>query len=129
MKNINMESNIIFIDTGSRFERVTESNIFYLTGSATGTCIVTSEGVLLCNLPLQRLESFLQQPLFCRIHESCIVALDKVISFDQFNLYVPGASLPIGNAFFGNFRERLAVLEETDPSNYYINGEGKLEGQ
>lgn len=121
-----MGTDVIFVHTGQRYEGITESKIYYLEGTTSGTTIYTSEGIYYSSFSLHSFEQALSAN-FCRIHECYLVALDKVVAFDQAQLAVPVAVLPISHSYLHQFRNSICVLEQ-EPS-LFINGEGRLEQQ
>jgi DNA-binding LytR/AlgR family response regulator len=112
-------------ETGCRYAVVEIAGIHYLSAKPGRTTLIgTTEGPVHASLPLDFFDKTLSTALFCRIHESHIVALDKIISFDRSALYLPGATLPIGRNYLSQLHARIPILEE---SHWFINNEGRLE--
>ena len=121
-----MSTGALFLSTatGDRYAVVEVSNILYLTASRDITYLFTTSGVIDATLPLHYFENTLSNEKFCKIHDTHLVALDKIISFDASNMLMPGALLPIGESFVPGLRASIRVLEE---GCWFINNKGRLE--
>ncbi|RFS14669.1 LytTR family DNA-binding domain-containing protein [Emticicia sp. C21] len=59
---------------------------------------------ILTRMNLKTIESKLVHSQFCRVHQSYIVSLDKIISFQKTKLLVDKQEIPIGRRFLEDFQ-------------------------
>jgi DNA-binding LytR/AlgR family response regulator len=121
-----MSTRALFLSTatGNRYAIVDVSSIVYLTGSRDITYLFTTSGVIDTILPLHYFEKALSHEKFCKIHDTHLIAIERIISFDASNVLMPGALLPIGESFVPALRASIRVLED---GCWFINNEGRLE--
>jgi DNA-binding LytR/AlgR family response regulator len=61
---------------------------------------------ILTRMNLKTIESKLADNQFCRIHQSYIVSLDKITSFQKTKLLIDKQEIPIGRSFLDVFQEK-----------------------
>jgi DNA-binding LytR/AlgR family response regulator len=110
--------------TGGNYQIVETSSILYLTSARDITYLFTGSGIVETTLPIHYFQKALSSRQFCRIHDAYIVAIDRIISFDESSMLMPGALLPIGRMYADELRRCINVI---DNSSWYINAEGRLE--
>lgn len=91
------------------------SNIYYVMAKKNYAEIHTVKGKYFVHLTIKCLEGILPGELFCKIHRSCIVAIDHVEKIDHNRVYIEKAVLPLSSQY-----------AETVLSNYKIVGEPEL---
>lgn len=65
---------------------------------------------ILTRLNLKAMEAKLSSAQFCRVHNSFIVALDKITSFQKSKLQVGNWEIPVGNRFLANFEQKYRAF-------------------
>lgn len=61
---------------------------------------------ILTRLNLKAMEAKLSSDQFCRVHNSFIVAFDKITSFQKSKLQIGHWEIPVGNRFLANFEQK-----------------------
>jgi len=62
-------------------------------------------------LTLKQLEKKLPQDHFCRVHRSIIVALDRITSFDNFQVTLGDMSFPIIKNYQKSLLDKVTILD------------------
>ena len=62
---------------------------------------------LLTRLNLKNIEPKLPEKEFCRVHQSFIVALNKITSFQKNKLMIHKQEIPIGERFLEGFEKAI----------------------
>lgn len=117
-------NDFIFVRKNARYEKVSFSELVFVKAMRGYMQVVTERQVYFVLNTIEEVQSYLPKELFCRIHRSYIVAIHRIIAFDQFKLdlcppsggqqYSPGLSslteLPIGKAYRKNLRSSITLL-------------------
>lgn len=114
-KNVDKESSLdkdfIFIKVDGQHQKVYYNDIYFVEAFADYVKIWLSADKRIVTLQTMRnMENALPKSNFLRIHRSYIVALDKIESIQNANLFLAGKQLPIGK----NYKE--AVIELVNKS-------------
>ena len=99
------EDEYLFLKVEYQLVRVSLSDILYIEGLKDYVKIYTSQQnrPILTRLNLKAMESKLPIELFCRVHLSYIVSLQKITSFQKTKLHIGKQEIPIGNKFSEQF--------------------------
>ncbi len=118
-----------FVRSKNQYVQIRYKDILYAKSRRGGVCqIVTTAGsYIVCN-SLKLVETYLPQNQFARIHQSYVVAIDRIKAFDKtwLKLHEHPESLkgfatitkfPVGGMFYQPMRKHLLVVS-TRPSGY-----------
>jgi DNA-binding LytR/AlgR family response regulator len=108
-----MTRQYFFIKNNGRYERVNLSDILYIESNGNYLKIVTVEKTSLIHMGIQKMQDALPMNQFCRIHRSYIVALDRIQSFDQYMVYLPGhIIIPVGKEYKAAMGQQLWLIQK-----------------
>lgn len=79
--------------------RVDFQSILYIEARKNYTRLVMTDRSAMVLITLKQWEKILPSDLFCRIHRGYIVAIEKIISFDNKFAYLPGMNIAIGEQY------------------------------
>lgn len=113
-----------YVRKNGRYEQTRYSDLIFVKAMRGYMQLVTESQVYFVLNTIQEVEKYLPGELFCRTHRSYIVALHRIIAFDQFKLnlcgppdgkqYSPGLSsvteLPVGKAYRKNLRASITIV-------------------
>jgi two-component system response regulator LytT len=94
---------ILYIEARKNYTRVV------LEDQATALVLVT----------LKQWEKLLPRDLFCRVHRGYIVSIDKIISFDNKHVCLPGEQITIGEQYRNALPDVVTILVN-EPSREQI---------
>jgi DNA-binding LytR/AlgR family response regulator len=101
----------IFVKTEYRIEKIELSSILYIEGMKDYLKIVTDQKSIMTLLSFKKISEILPAANFFRVHNSFIVALDKIMSIERERIKVGDALIPISKAnkqdFHNLIRKRL----------------------
>jgi DNA-binding LytR/AlgR family response regulator len=105
------EAAYIFVKTEYRIEKIRLAEILYIEGQKDYLKIVTAQKGIMSLLSFKKIEEVLPASQFFRVHNSFIIALDKVIAIERDRIKIGEALIPIskGNkqAFYKQIGNRL----------------------
>ena len=113
-----------FVRCNGRYEKIKFTELIFVKAMRGYMRIVTEEKTYLVLNRMELVQKYLPKELFCRIHRSYIVALERVKAFDNFKVwlypapdgkpYRPGLArlqeLPLGKHFRKAIRESIAIM-------------------
>jgi DNA-binding LytR/AlgR family response regulator len=116
--------NFFFVRCDGRYEKVNYSELIFVRSRRAYMQVVTENKTYLVLNRMELVQQYLPKHLFCRIHKSYIVALERVKAFDNFKVllysppegkvYRPGMArmkeLPIGEHFRKGLRESVPIM-------------------
>ena len=95
-----------FIRSDGQYKKLDADSIIYIESKRNRCSIRTNDGILYLSMSLKKIESLLPQTLFCRVHKSFIISIEKLKFFEENYIYVDGYKLPFGqrykSALFGS---------------------------
>lgn len=111
-----MKTDCFFVRTNGIYQKVALDQILYLeTGSGQVQLVFQNQSMLIGGT-LDKLLRMLPAASFCRIHESYAVAVEKVVSYDNFSVRVKSGrkniELPLGKFHKKLLEEKIWVLGE-----------------
>lgn len=110
-KAIPQERTAFFIFSEYNKIKIYHDDILYIEGMKDYVKIFTKtqDKPILTRLNLKNMETKMPEKGFCRVHQSYIVALDKIASFQKSKLFIGKREIPIGEKFLHGF-EKLIIL-------------------
>jgi DNA-binding LytR/AlgR family response regulator len=93
----------IFIKTEYRLESISISDILYIEGMGDYRKIVSDKKRIMTLQTFNELNDLLPQDLFCRVHNSFIVSLDKIEKIERNRIYIKEKIIPISNSYSERF--------------------------
>ena len=93
----------IFIKTEYRLEGIESSEILYIEGMGDYRRIVTTHKKIMTLQSFAELAKILPLDLFCRVHKSFIVAVDKVEKIERNRITINEKLIPISESYSYNF--------------------------
>ena len=100
------EKGYIFVKTEYRLERIAVDDILYVEGMGDYRNIRTTTKKILTLQTFSDLEKLLPKNLFCRVHKSYIVSVNKIISVERHRIKMMENLIPISD----NYKERFYSL-------------------
>lgn len=95
--------NKIFIKTEYRLEGIDTSEILYIEGMGDYRKIVTSSKKIMTLQSFGELLNILPQELFCRVHNSFVVSLDKIERIERNRIKIKDKTIPISESYNKDF--------------------------
>lgn len=113
-----------YVRKNARYEQIKYSELIFVKAMRGYMQLVTENQVYFVLNSIEEVQKCLPGELFCRTHRSYIVALQRIIAFDQYKLslsaapegrsYSPGLSslreLPVGKAYRRNLRNSISII-------------------
>ena len=103
--------NYVFLKVGSKHKRFLFSEILYAEAFKNYVRIYTLDGLITVHYTLKQIEAVLPTSLFCKIHKSFIVAVDKITEFDCETIYIQKIQLPLSSRFSKKLKSSLNILD------------------
>jgi DNA-binding LytR/AlgR family response regulator len=97
----------IFVKTEYRIEKIEISSILYIEGMKDYLSIVTTQKTVMTLLSFKKISDILPTANFFRVHNSYIVALDKIMSIERDRIKVGDALIPISKANKQEFNDLI----------------------
>ena len=88
-----------FIRQDGRNVKVDFQQILYIEARKNYTRLVMTDRSAMVLITLKQWEKILPAELFCRVHRGYIVSIERIISFDNKLVYLPGMNISIGEQY------------------------------
>jgi two-component system LytT family response regulator len=88
-----------FIRQDGRNVKVDYHQILYIEARKNYTRLVMTDKTAMVLITLKQWEKILPPDLFCRVHRGYVVAIERIISFDNRFVYLPGMNISIGEQY------------------------------
>ena len=88
-----------FIRQDGRNVKVEFRSIVYIEARKNYTRLVMTERSVMVLITLKQWEKILPAELFCRVHRGYIVSIERILSFDNKFVYLPGVNIAIGEQY------------------------------
>lgn len=86
-------------------------HILYIEARKNYTRLVLEERpTALVLVTLKQWERLLPRDLFCRVHRGYIVSIEKIVSFDNKYVYLPGEKITIGEQYRNALPDVVTIL-------------------
>lgn len=105
-----------FIKVNSKYVRIDLGDIVYIESLRNYIKIVTGKQQYVILNTLKKMEELLPSDRFCRVHRSFIVAIGKVVSFDNNMVDVSTGQIPVGDQYKGFLEQKVMILRNADRS-------------
>lgn len=116
-----------FIRHEGRFVKVDFQDILYIEARKNYTRLVMEEKpTILVLVTLKQWGKLLPPELFCRIHRGYIVAIEKILSFDNKYVYLPGEKISIGEQYRNALPLAVTILVN-EPSRKEVFSELEMQ--
>ncbi len=119
--------NFFFIKVDGRYTKIDFSEIIYVEGSRNYSKIITESKNHLILLTMKRIEQFLPQELFKRIHKSYIVSLSKIKQFDKGRVWLKDIELPVGEQYKSEIENSVLIINYSENYSSFIGKSKKFE--
>lgn len=103
----NEEYFFVKTDGKNKFRKVKLSDILFAESIKNYVIIHTEAEQLVTYNTLKNIQESLPQTKFIKIHKSYIVALDKVEKTDNYEVWINGKDLPLGDTYKSEFFKRI----------------------
>jgi DNA-binding LytR/AlgR family response regulator len=112
-KPATQETQFFFVKTETRMEKIENQDVLYVEGMGDYWRIVTRTRRIMTLMNARKLEEVLHEPMFCRVHKSYFVALDKIESIERNRIKIGDKYIPVSETYHKNFfdlveRKKLA---------------------
>ena len=97
----------IFVKTEYRLEGIESSEILYIEGMGDYRRIVTKQNKIMTLQSFAELTRLLPLELFCRVHKSFIVAVDKVDKIERNRITIKEKLIPISETYNKYFFDKI----------------------
>jgi len=99
-----------FIRQDGRNVKVDFHNILYIEARKNYTRLVLTDRSAMVLITLKQWEKILPTDLFCRVHRGYIVSIDRILSFDNKFVYLPGMNISIGEQYRDTLPSRVTIV-------------------
>lgn len=100
-----------YIRTNNRFVQIKFSEVIYGEGRGNFVKLICEKRSYLVPGMMNEVCDALPKNLFCRVHRSYLVAIERVIEFDKESLLLDkGMMLPLSNHYGKDFKKRIKVV-------------------
>lgn len=99
--------NKVFIKTEYRLEGIDISEILYIEGMGDYRKIVTISKKIMTLQSFGELQNLLPKDTFCRVHNSYIVAIDKIERIERDRIKIKDKTIPVSKLYNKDFYRRI----------------------
>src|SRR5687767_14242420 len=123
-----MVRSFFFIPTHNRLEKIFFHDIIYIQACKDDVQIVTENSIFDSDVSLDQVQKALPAESFCRINLTCIISIEKIISFDDKLVCMPGANLPVAEPYRFLLQNQVMILNRNRNffSSFIVNMQGLL---
>ena len=100
----------LFVKSDRRIFRVLFENILFIEGLKDYIIIQTHERKIITKITLKAIQEQLPPEIFMRINKSYIVNLNRIESFDSYDIFIGKHEIAIGNTFKDAFLGRMGYV-------------------
>lgn len=97
----------LFVKTEYRLEKVDLNNLLYIEGMRDYRCLHLPDRRILTLQTFTELERELSPALFCRVHKSFIVSLNKIESVERDRIRIKDELIPVSETYRDEFYKRI----------------------
>ena len=105
----NITHNHIFVKSDRRFYRILFENILFIEGLKDYIIIQTNERKIITKTTLKAINEQLPTDIFMRVNKSYIVNMNKIESFDSYDIFIGTHEIAIGSTYKDAFLKRMGV--------------------
>lgn len=107
--SLKSEKNYLFVKTEYRLEKVMYDDILYIEGMRDYRCIQKPNQKILTLQTFTELEKELPEILFCRVHKSYMVAIDKIESIERNRVRIQNKLIPVSETYKERFNQIIGL--------------------
>jgi len=100
----------IFVKIDGKYKGILFAEILYVEAFKNYVRIHTVRKVYVTHNTLKQVEEHLPTQLFCRIHKSYVIALDKLTDFDHDSVTLDKIQLPLTSQYTDTLKSKLNVV-------------------
>jgi hypothetical protein len=104
-----------FIRQDGRNVKIDFHNIHYIEARKNYTRLVMTERSVMVLITLKQWERILPPDLFCRVHRGYIVSVERILSFDNKYVYLPGMNIAIGEQYRNALPSTVVIVASEAP--------------
>jgi len=93
------KEDFFFVKTETRMEKVFFADVLYIEGMGDYWRIVTPAKRIMSLMNAKRIEEILPETLFCRVHKSFYVAIDKIDSIERNRIKIGDKYIPVSETY------------------------------
>jgi DNA-binding LytR/AlgR family response regulator len=99
-----------FVRNNKQYVKVSFNELIYIESTGNYVRIVADSGTFLAQLTIKQLEKILPMDSFCRVSRSCIVSMDRIISFSRDCVTLKNKKLPFTEKYRGELERRVNII-------------------
>jgi two-component system response regulator LytT len=104
--------NSFFVRADGKFHRLELEEIEYIEAKKNYVRIVTDKTSYFTHITLRQIEEQLPHNLFCKIHRSFIIALNKIVYFDHELVQLRKEKIHVSGAFYEQLKNKVVIISE-----------------
>jgi DNA-binding LytR/AlgR family response regulator len=104
-----------FIRQDGRNVKIDMYNIVYIEARKNYTRLVMTDRSVMVLITLKQWENILPQYQFCRVHRGYIINIERIISFDNKFVYLPGINIAIGEQYKEELPSKVRIIASEAP--------------
>ena len=104
-----------FIRQEGRNVKIDFNSILCIEARKNYTRLVLTDRSIMVLVSLKQWERILPSHLFCRIHRGTIVSVERILSFDNKFVYMPGRNIAIGEQYKNALADTVTIVA-SEPS-------------
>ena len=115
LENKQLVQSFFFIRQDGRNVKVDLHNILYIEARKNYTRLVMTDRSAMVLITLKQWENILPSDLFCRVHRGYIVSIERILSFDNKFVYLPGMNIAIGEQYKNALPSTVTIVASEAP--------------
>jgi two-component system LytT family response regulator len=108
-KEKQQQKNYIFVKTEYRLERIALNDIYFIEGMGDYRNVQINSRKILTLKTFSEFETVLPLNLFCRVHKSYIVSIDKIISIEHNRIKIKDTLIPVSDTYKEQFYKLIGL--------------------
>lgn len=101
--SVSSTSDKIFVKAGTEYLHISLSSIYYISAEGDYTMVHTQQGRHLISHSLRYWRDHLPEKMFCQVHKSYIVQIDKISKVVGNKIHLEEGEVPIGRTYKDDF--------------------------
>ncbi len=101
------EKEFIFVKAGHRIQKIAINDIVLVEGMKDYLRIHTKKEKVMTLLSFAKMENFLPEERFVRVHKSYLIAIDKIDHIEKNRINIAGQLIPISETYRDTFYKKL----------------------
>lgn len=120
-----------FVRIDRKYIRIAYDELIYVEACKNYTRLVTQSKQYIVLISMKQVEAILPSTLFCRVHRSYIVSINRITSFEHETIWLGEKEIPLSATYKDQLMGRITILaSEARSIDKYVtlNGFAELEG-